>query len=47
MASPAAKVSISDFELELAKVPQPTLGFRTAADVAVELLASRAEFGAV
>jgi hypothetical protein len=36
MASPAAKVSISDFELELAKMPQPTLGFRTAADVAVE-----------
>lgn len=46
-ASPAAKVSISEFELELANMPQATLGFRTAAEVAVELLASRAEFGAV
>ena len=41
------KVSISDFELYLAGMPQATLGFRTAAEVALELLGSRAEFSAV
>jgi hypothetical protein len=46
-ARPQSKVSISDFELRLANMPQPVLGFRTAGEVAIELLASRAEFGAV
>jgi hypothetical protein len=46
-ASPGAKVSLSDFELWLANMPQATLGFRTAAEVAIELLSSRAAFGAV
>ena len=46
-ATPQSKVSISDFELTLANIPQATLGFRTPAEVAVELLESRAEFGAV
>ncbi len=42
-----SKVSISDFELYLANMPQATLGFRSAGEVALELLASPAEFGAV
>ena len=46
-ASPRSKVSISDFELRLATMPQATLGFRTAGEVAIGLLESRAEFGAV
>jgi hypothetical protein len=46
-ATPRSKVSISELEFQLANMPQATLGFRTAAEVAVELLASRAEFGAV
>jgi hypothetical protein len=46
-ATPQSKVSISDFELYLANMPQATLGFRTAGEVAIELLASPAEFGAV
>lgn len=46
-ATPNSKVSISDFELYLANMPQATLGFRTAGEVALELLASPAEFGAV
>jgi hypothetical protein len=46
-ASPRSKVSISDFELRLANMPQAVLGFRTAGEVAIELLTSRAEFGAV
>ena len=46
-ATPQSKVSISDFELSLAEMPQATLGFRTAGEVALELLASPAEFGAV
>ena len=46
-ATPRSKVSISDFEFELANTPRATLGFRTAAEVAIELLASGAEHGAV
>lgn len=47
MAPPGSKVSISDLELSLAKMPQATLGFRTAGEVALELLASPAGSGAV
>lgn len=46
-ATPQSKVSISDFELELANMPQATLDYRTAGEVAIELLTSRAQFGAV
>ena len=46
-ATPRSKVSISEFELYLANMPHATLGFRTAGEIALELLASPAEFGAV
>lgn len=46
-ATPGSKVSISDFELDLAMLPQSTLDFRTPAEVAIELLGSRAAHGAV
>lgn len=46
IAAADSKVSISDFELYLANMPQATLGFRTAGEVTIELLASTAEFGA-
>lgn len=41
-----AKISLSDLELELAKMPHATLGFSTAKKVALELLSSPARFGA-
>lgn len=46
-ATPHENVSISDFELELANMPQATLGFRTAGEVALQLLESSSEFGPV
>lgn len=46
-ATPQAKVSLSDLELHLASIPQATLGFRTAREVALELLKSSAQHGAV
>lgn len=42
-----SKVSLSDLELKLASMPQAKLGFRTAGDVALDLLSSQAKFGAV
>ena len=46
-ATPQQKVSLSDLELHMASIPQATLGFRTAREVALELLESRAQHGAV
>ena len=45
-ASPKSPVSLSDLELEMANMPQATLGFRTASELALELLQSQAQFGA-
>lgn len=46
-ASPQEKVSLSDLELSLATMPQATVGFRTAREMALELLKSPAQHGAV
>ena len=46
-ATPKEKVSISDFELYLGTMSHATSGFRTAAEVALELLEDRSTYGAV
>jgi Domain of unknown function (DUF6933) len=46
-ASPRSPVSLSDFEFRMANMPQATLGFRTASEVALMLLISKARFGPV
>jgi len=46
-ATPRIKVSLSDLELHLASIPQATLGFRRAREMAMELLNSDARHGAV
>lgn len=45
-ATPEAKLSLSDFELELANMPQSTLRFRLPKAIAIELLAIGGDFGA-
>ncbi len=44
-ATPQDKLSLSDFELELATMPHATLAWRTASEMALELLNSPAQFG--
>jgi hypothetical protein len=46
-ATPRANVSFSDLELHLASIPQATLGFRRASEMALELMKSGAQHGAV
>lgn len=46
-ATPSNRLSLSDLELRLANMPQATLGFQTASEVARELLRSVASYGAV
>jgi hypothetical protein len=45
--SRSSPVTLSDFELRIANMPQATLGFRTASEVASMLLLSQARFGPV
>ena len=46
-ATPEEKLSLSAFELELATMPHATLQWRTASEMALELLNSPAQFGVV
>jgi hypothetical protein len=44
-ASRSSPVSLSDIELRMANMPQATLGFRTASEVALDLLQTQPKFG--
>jgi hypothetical protein len=46
-ATPAKKVSLSDFELAMADMPQATLAWGSAREAALDLMNDRSQFGAV
>lgn len=45
--TPGKPLSLSDFELKMANLPQPTLAYRSAKEMAFELLGTATRFGAM
>lgn len=45
VATPGNKISLSDLECKMARMPQATLAYRSAQEVALELLGSTTRFG--